>query len=211
MLDESKAKELLPFLTLETRPDVKGQATEYILGVTATRDGCRYLRTKPDFLKALLTLTTDKSIAIVKDCYHSLINLSADETLHQPLVKEANVLPTLFQNLLDPGYMFSDRICTILTNLSRHEKTCREVFRVLQEQDIGLAKIVEIFCTEGFNKVASLHYLGPLLSNLTQLPETRQFILDKERFVYMRQRQVVSCFIHSELIGRDVMCFLSEI
>ncbi|XP_042562626.1 protein HGH1 homolog [Clupea harengus] len=186
MLDESKAKELLPFLTLETRPDVKGQATEYILGVTATRDGCRYLRTKPDFLKALLTLTTDKSIAIVKDCYHSLINLSADETLHQPLVKEANVLPTLFQNLLDPGYMFSDRICTILTNLSRHEKTCREVFRVLQEQDIGLAKIVEIFCTEGFNKVASLHYLGPLLSNLTQLPETRQFILDKERCVVQR-------------------------
>lgn len=186
MLNDSEAKELLTFLTLEMRPDVKGQATEYILGLTANKDGCRYLRTKPDFLKALLTLTADKSVAIVKDCYHALINLSADETLHEPLVKEVDILPTLFQNLLDPEYMLSDRICTILTNLSRHERTCKEVFRVMQEQDIGLAKLVEIFCTEGFNKTASLHYLGPLLSNLTQLPETRQFILDKERCVIQR-------------------------
>ncbi|KAL2080062.1 hypothetical protein ACEWY4_023855 [Coilia grayii] len=186
MLNDSEAKELLTFLTLEMRADVKSQATEYILGLTASRDGCRYLRTKTDFLKALLTLTADKSVAIVKDCYHALINLSADETLHQALVKEADILPTILRSLLDPEYMLSDRICTILTNLSRHEKTCKELFQVLQEQDIGLAKIVEIFCTEGYNKAASLHYLGPLLSNLTQLPETRQFILDKDRCVVQR-------------------------
>lgn len=186
MLSDGEAKELLSFLTLEMRPDVKGQATEYILGVTGTKDGCRYLRGKPDFLRALLTLTGDHSVAIVKDCYHALVNLSADETLHQALVKEANILPSLFARLLDPDYDFADRICTILSNLSRHEKTCKEVFRVLQEHEIGLAKIVEIFCTEGYNKKAPLHYLGPLLSNLTQLPEARQFILDKERCVVQR-------------------------
>ncbi|XP_035284070.1 protein HGH1 homolog [Anguilla anguilla] len=186
MLSDGEAKELLSFLTLETRPDVKGQATGYILGLTGTKDGCRYLRGKPDFLRALLTLTGDHSVAIVKDCYHALVNLSADETLHQALVKEANILPSLFARLLDQDYDFADRICTILSNLSRHEKTCKEVFRVLQEQEIGLAKIVEIFCTEGYNKKAPLHYLGPLLSNLTQLPEARQFILDKERCVVQR-------------------------
>ncbi|XP_030645037.1 protein HGH1 homolog [Chanos chanos] len=186
MLSESDAKELLSFLKLDMRPDVKGQATEYILGLTGNRDGCRYLRTKPDFLRALLTLTADSSVAIVKDCYHALINLSADETLHQVMVKETDILPTLLKNLLDPKYMFSDRICTIISNLSRHEKTCREVFRAIQEHNIGLAKLVEIFCTEGYNKHASLHYLGPLLSNLTQLPETRHFILDKERCVVQR-------------------------
>ncbi|XP_061111181.1 protein HGH1 homolog [Conger conger] len=186
MLSDQEAKELLSFLTLEMRPDVKGQATVYILGLTGTKDGCRYLRGKPDFLRALLTLTKDHSIAIVKDCYHAFVNLSADETLHQVLVKEANILPSLFANLLDPDYDFADRICTILSNLSRHEKTCKEVFRVLQEQEIGLAKIVEIFCTEGYNKKAPLHYLGPLLSNLTQLPEARHFILDKERCVVQR-------------------------
>ncbi|XP_022517935.1 protein HGH1 homolog [Astyanax mexicanus] len=186
MLSEGEAAELLSFLQSDTRPDVKGGATEYLLGLTGTRDGCRYLRTKPDFLRALLTLTSDPSIAIVKDCYHALINLSADETLHKPLLQEAEFLPTLFRNLLDPEYPFSDRVCTILTNLSRHQPTCRQVFLSLQQQDVSLAKIVEIFCTEGANQSASLHYLGPLLSNLTQLPETRQFILDKERCVIQR-------------------------
>ncbi|XP_051728912.1 protein HGH1 homolog [Ctenopharyngodon idella] len=186
MLSDGEAEELLSFLTLEMRADVKGQASEYVLGLTGNRDGCRYLQSKPDFLKALVTLTSDPSIAIVKDCFHALINLSADETLHQPLIKETDLLAKLLPNLLDPEYVFADRICTILSNLSRHERTCREVFRALQEQNIGLDRVVEIFCTEGFNKKASLHYLGPLLSNLTQLPEARHFILDKDRCVIQR-------------------------
>ncbi|XP_062868045.1 protein HGH1 homolog [Trichomycterus rosablanca] len=185
MLSDSEADDLLKFLQLDIRADVKGQATEYVLGLTGTRDGCCYLRTKPLFLKALVTLTADLSIAIVKDCYHALVNLSADEKLHKPLIKEADILTVLVRHLVDSQYEFSDRVCTILTNLSRHKKTCVEVFHALQEQ-IGLAKLVEIFCTECFNKKASLHYLGPLLSNFTQLPEARQFILDKERCVIQR-------------------------
>lgn len=183
MLSDTEAQELLSFLRLDTRADVKGRATEYILGLTGTPDGCRYLRSKPDFLKALVTLTADVSIAVVKDCYHALVNLSADETLHKPLVKDAGILAVLLNHLLNPEYEFSDRICSILTNLSRHERTCMEVLQELQEQQIGMAKVVEVFCTEGFNKKASLHYLGPLLSNLTQLPEARHFVLDKERSV----------------------------
>ncbi|KAM4612547.1 protein HGH1 homolog isoform 1-T2 [Polymixia lowei] len=186
MLSDSEPNDLLSFLTFDTRPDVKGQATEYILGLSGHRDGVCYLRSKPGFLAALVTLTSDPSIAIVKDCYHALINLSADETLHQVLVTEANVLPVSFKNLLDPEFMFSDQICTILTNLTRHEKTCRTVFKALQDEGVDLAKLVEIFCTEGYNKMASLHYLGPLLSNLTQLPETRRFLLDKDRCVLQR-------------------------
>lgn len=186
MLSEDEAKDLLSFLTLEMRADVKGQATGYILGLTGNRDGCRYLQSKPDFLKALVTLTSDPSIAIVKDCFHALINLSADETLHQPLVKETEILSKLIPKLQDPEFVFSDRICTILSNLSRHERTCRDVFKALQELNVGLDRLVEIFCTEGFNKKASLHYLAPLLSNLTQLPEARHFILDKDRCVIQR-------------------------
>lgn len=54
------------------------------------------------------------------------------------------------------------------------------LFQVLQE-GFGLAQLVEIFCTEGYNKTAKLHYLGPLLSNLTQLPEARNHMMDKDR------------------------------
>lgn len=180
-------KELLPFLDLNARPDVKGQATGYLLGLSGDREGRRLVGRQPALLRALLALTSDRSIAVVKDCYHTLVNLSADETLHRPLLAESHFLPALLRNLVDPGYMFSDRVCTILTNLSRHEPSCKAVFEAVQNQEgMGLARLVEVFCTEGFNRNSSLHYLGPLLANLTQLPETRRFVLDKDRCVVQR-------------------------
>ncbi|XP_068451976.1 protein HGH1 homolog [Clinocottus analis] len=185
MLSDVEAAELLSFLTPNTRPDVKGHTTGYILGMSGNGDGCRFLRSKPDLLVALFALTSDPSLAIVKDCYHILINLSADETLHQVLVTEVKVLPVLLKRLLDPEYPLSDHICTILSNLTRLAKTCKTVFKVLQEE-VGLAQLVDIFCTEGFNKKAKLHYLSPLLSNLTQLPEARNYLLDKDRCVIQR-------------------------
>ncbi|XP_060925642.1 protein HGH1 homolog [Limanda limanda] len=185
MLSDSEAAELPSFLSPGTRPDVKGHTTEYILGLSGNRDGCRFLRTKPDILVALFALTSDPSMTIVKNCYHIFINLSADEILHKVLVEDVKVVPVLLKNFVDPECSFSDQSCKILSNLTRHVKTCKTVFPVLQEE-VGLTKLVEIFCTEGFNKKANLHYLGPLLSNLTQLPEARNYILDKDRCVFQR-------------------------
>ena len=49
------------------------------------------------------------------------------------------------------------------------------------QQEVSVAQLVDMFCTEGFNKMASLHYLGPLLSNLSQLPDHRAVMLDPHR------------------------------
>ncbi|XP_034020610.1 protein HGH1 homolog [Thalassophryne amazonica] len=185
MLSDQEAAELLSFLSADTRTDVKGQVTQCILGLSAHSDGCRYLRSKPDLLAALVALTSDQSVAIVKDCYHILINLSADETLHQVLVTDVKVLSVLLKNLLNPEYLFSDQICTILSNLTRHEKTCRTIFKVLQDE-VCLSQLVDMFCMESYNKKAALHYLGPLLSNLTQLPEARSYVMDRDRCVVQR-------------------------
>ncbi|XP_059185879.1 protein HGH1 homolog [Centropristis striata] len=185
MLSDCEAAELLSFLSPDTRPDVKGHTTEYLLGLSGHRDGCRFLRSKPDLLAALFALTSDPSVAVAKDCYHVLINLSTDETLHQVLVSDVKIVPVLLKKLQDPDYLFSDQICAVLSNLTRHLKTCRTVFPVLQEE-LGLAQLVEIFCTEGFNQKAKLHYLSPLLSNLTQLPEARSYMMDRERCVVQR-------------------------
>uniref|UniRef100_A0A3B4B1Z3 Protein HGH1 homolog n=1 Tax=Periophthalmus magnuspinnatus TaxID=409849 RepID=A0A3B4B1Z3_9GOBI len=182
MLSESELQELLSFLRPETRPDVKAGATECVLGLSANRDGCLLLGSKPDLLQALLRLTSDPSIGIVKDVYYTFINLSAEETLHQVLVSALNLLPLLCINLLDPSFPFSDQICTILSNLSRDDRTCRQV---LQDK-VGLSKLVELFCCEKFNPKATFHYIGPLLSNLSQLQEAREEILDRDRCVLQR-------------------------
>lgn len=47
------------------------------------RDGCQVLGSKPELLAALFALTSDLSIAVAKDCYFILVNLSADRSLHQ--------------------------------------------------------------------------------------------------------------------------------
>lgn len=51
--------------------------------------------------------------------------------LTQVLLADVKVLPMLFKNLLDPEYLFADQICTILSNLTRHEKTCKTVLKVI--------------------------------------------------------------------------------
>lgn len=48
-----------------------------------SRDGCQVLGSKPDLLAALFALTSDRSAAVAKDCYHTFVNLSADMALHQ--------------------------------------------------------------------------------------------------------------------------------
>ncbi|CAL8336114.1 unnamed protein product [Lota lota] len=178
--------ELLSFLTPQTRPDVKGHATGYLLGLSGNREGLLHFLNNPDLLVALSSLTSDPSNAIAKECYLILINASADEKLHQVLVNQANVLPGLLKNLQDPEFMFSDQICTVLSNLTRHRPTCHTVSKVMLQQEVSVAQLVDMFCTEGFNKMASLHYLGPLLSNLSQLPENRAVILDPDRCVVKR-------------------------
>lgn len=184
-MSETEVSELRSFLRPETRVDVKSGAVDCVLGLSANRDGCQFLGSRPDLLRAMLALTSDPSISIVKDVYFTFINLSAEESLHQGLVSELDFLPLLCQNLLDPSFPFSDQICTILSNLSRSDRTCPAVYQVLQEK-VGLFKLVEIFCCENFNPKATLDFIGPLLSNLSQLPEAREEILDRDRCVVQR-------------------------
>ncbi|XP_015445705.1 protein HGH1 homolog [Pteropus alecto] len=50
----------------------------------------------------------------------------------------------------------------------------------------GLERLVLALCTPGYNARAPLHYLGPLLSNLSQRPAARAFLLDPDRCVVQR-------------------------
>lgn len=185
MLSESELSELLAFLRADTRADVKAGAAECVLGLSAHRDGCLFLGSRPELLRAVWALTSDPSVCIVKDVYFTFINLSAEEELHQVLLSELDVLPLLCKNLLDSAFPFSDQICSVLSNLSRSDRSCASVYKVLQDK-VGLSKLVEIFCCDKFNPNANLHFLGPLLSNLSQLEQARDQILDHSRCVIQR-------------------------
>ncbi|XP_053100915.1 protein HGH1 homolog [Hemicordylus capensis] len=178
-MDEQQALELLEFLRPESRPDLKGQAVQGLLGLTGSPEGRRLLATRPDFVDALLGLTGDPSVAVAKDAYHALINLAPEPGVGGSLLRKG--LPALLGRLLDPACPVADQVCALLSNLSREEASCRELLAALQGEPRGLGLLVDALCTEGFNPQASLHYLGPLLSNLSQLPEARDFLLDRSR------------------------------
>lgn len=52
-------------------------------------------------------------------------------------MKDVDVLPPLFQRLVDPDFMLSEQISTILSNLAREEKTCETVFKVKRVSGSG--------------------------------------------------------------------------
>ncbi|XP_012578320.1 PREDICTED: protein HGH1 homolog, partial [Condylura cristata] len=54
-------------------------------------------------------------------------------------------------------------------------------------------RLVRALCTPGYNARAPLHYLGPTLSNLSQLPAARAFLLDPDRCVVPRLLPLTQC------------------
>ncbi|XP_042321515.1 protein HGH1 homolog [Sceloporus undulatus] len=184
-MDEQQTQELLGFLRPETRLDLKGRAVQYLTGLTGSPEGRQLLATQPEVVEALLALTGDTALPIAKEAYHALINLAMEPAAQRALAKG---LPSLLSHLLDPASPLADQSCALLSNLSREEAAGRDLLAALQaERSRGLVALVDAFCAGGgFNPQASLHYLGPLLSNLSQLPEARQVLLDPSRCVVQR-------------------------
>lgn len=174
--------ELLQFLAPGSRVDVKIGAVQYLLGVSGTPQGRRSLCQIPGLLAAILDLTSLSPI--IRDSYHILVNVTSDPTSHSALLDVPALLPTLIGRLFDPQYEYADSVCSALCNLSREEESCRSVISALPSS--GLGQIVDMICGPQYNPSCTLDYLGPLLCNLTQLAEGRDFLLDRSRCLIQR-------------------------
>ncbi|XP_040190279.1 protein HGH1 homolog [Rana temporaria] len=171
--------ELLGLLGAGTRLDVKMGAVQCVLGVSGTPEGRRSLCQFPGLVAAIFDLTSDPPVT--RDSYHILVNLTSDPASHRPLLDVPALLPTLIGRLFQPKYEYTDSVCSALCNLSREEEPCRAILTALPPT--GLAQIVEMICGP---QHTNLQYLGPLLCNLTQLTEGRDFLLDRSRCALQR-------------------------
>ncbi|XP_078729669.1 protein HGH1 homolog isoform X1 [Lampetra fluviatilis] len=184
-MEPDQVKDLLGFLQQQTRPDLKSQVTEYLLGLTSSAEGRTMLAKEKAIIEALNTLIKDPSLSIVSDYFNILINLSADESVSDVFMTNIPV-SLLLSNMLKPKYHFSEQICAILSNLTRDERVCKHVLDIINANDTGLTGILDLFFNEGLNKNGKLHYLGPLMSNLSQIQEVRRFLLDRDRDAIQR-------------------------
>ncbi|XP_078582813.1 protein HGH1 homolog [Branchiostoma floridae x Branchiostoma japonicum] len=187
MGDQQQLEELLPFLSPTSRPDVRATALQYLLGVTASKNSDEFFLKNKVFIEKILSLTEDSQASIAEDAYLCLINLTADGKFCKALLEDYDPVPKFVHTVTDSESEYADSSCMILSNLTREESGAKKVLDSLVKGNVGLAKVVEVFCQEGYNKKGKqLHYIGPMLSNLTQLCEARQFVLDRDHCVVQR-------------------------
>ncbi|XP_045142258.1 protein HGH1 homolog [Echinops telfairi] len=187
---EAEAGELLPFLALGARADLQAAAVRHVLALTGSGPGRALLGRQAALLRALAELAASRAPAPACDAARALVNLAADPGLHEPLLAaDPGLLARLLGRALDPQWPWADEAAAALANLSREPAPCAAVMGVLEAAEPGepaLERLVRALCTPGYNARAPLHYLAPLLSNLSQRPAARSFLLDSDRCVIQR-------------------------
>ncbi|XP_007954303.1 protein HGH1 homolog [Orycteropus afer afer] len=187
---QAEAAELLPFLAPGARADLQAVAARHVLALTGSGPGRALLAGQAALLRALAELAAAPAPAPACDAARALVNLAADPGLHEPLLAADRGLPArLLGRALDPQWPWADEAAAALANLSRESEPCAAVMAVLAAPEPGepvLERLVRALCTPGYNARAPLHYLGPLLSNLSQRPAARAFLLDPDRCVIQR-------------------------
>ncbi|XP_005100636.1 protein HGH1 homolog [Aplysia californica] len=182
-------KELLPFLTLEARGDLKSVAIRYFLELTGSKEGRDFIAEGDKFLKAIASLTCDKEKDISRDAFLTLINLTADEKIAWKLMNtETTFIYDLLHKMLKPDFEFADQASSIIANTTRIAGCASKLACQILEANskVTMENVVNVLCKVNFNKNATLHYLGLILSNLTQVPGIRKIIMDKDRCIIQK-------------------------
>lgn len=182
---DAEAAELLPFPTQGARADLQAAAAQHVLALTGSGPGRALLARQAELLKALAVLAAAAGSAPARDAARALVNLAADPSVHEQLLAADPVLPTrLLGRALDPQWPWADEAAAALANLSREPAPCAALMGTLEaaaKSGLGLERLLCALCTPGYNACAPLHHLGPLLSNLSQQPAARAFLLDPDR------------------------------
>ncbi|KAM6171251.1 protein HGH1 homolog [Erethizon dorsatum] len=186
---DAEAVGLLPFLTRGARADLQAAAAQHVLALTGSGPGRALLAGQAGLLQALAELAVTAAPALARDAVRALVNLAADASLHERLLAADPGLPArLLGRALDPQWPWADEAAAALANLSREPAPCAALMGTLAAAapGSGLERLVCALCTPGYNARAPLHHLGPLLSNLSQQPAARAFLLDPDRCVVQR-------------------------
>jgi len=169
--------ELSDFLAIDMRLDVKSVALQQVLNLTGTAEGRHLIVDHQSIIKKVCLLLNDFQHSIGKDASLVLVNLSSDDDLTASLTDaKLGIAKLSCDMIMDPANKLADPACMILSNLTRTLRGSEKVFEIVAP---SFQTLLDIFCNEKFNQHgAKLHYLAALLSNLSQLPEMRKYLLN---------------------------------
>ena len=171
--------DLLGLLSLNSREDVKRPALEYLLGLTGSGDGVKFIENNLKLVEKAVELTSDRDEGVRKDACVFLLNASASQIVARKL-ENANTFELMLRRVVDNDCIFADNAAMLLSNLTRSEQGCELCWKTIeQSQQSSLRKIFDVLCTEKYNKHVELHHLAAFLSNLSRLKEVRMVVLDR--------------------------------
>ncbi|XP_027308639.3 protein HGH1 homolog isoform X1 [Anas platyrhynchos] len=140
-------------------------AAEAALSLSGSAEGRRLLAAHPAVLEALLGLAAGpRPCPAAGRC---LLNVAAEPQARGPLLA---ALPALL------GLLPAGPACGALANLCRDPSGARRVLRGLEESGRGLEPLLG-----ALGEPRPPPELGPLLCNLSQVPEGRRALLDRSR------------------------------
>ena len=179
-------QEFLSFLTLDSRVDLKSASLQYVLGLTGSNEGKELIKSNPALIRCMFDLLMDKYTLVSTDAHLCLLNLSSAEDMSEHILS-LDIFPKLLELVVDPKWNHADKVCMILSNLTRSEKGAEVFLKAISESPSeaschklpSLHRLVDVFGCKGFNKTANLHYLAALFQNLSQITSARQLFLDR--------------------------------
>lgn len=186
-------EELLLFLRLDSRVDLKSAALQYVLGLTGSREGQTLIKDNPSLLRALFDLLKDKHPSIAHHAHLCVLSLSGTEDISD-LILTLDVFPLLLELVVDSKCAHADKVCMIMSNLVRSIKGAETFIKECQSSGHvestckapSLYQLVDIFNRKDFNKTANFHYLATLFLNISQLQSGRQLFLNRQLCIMPR-------------------------
>ncbi|KAF4527157.1 hypothetical protein B566_EDAN007197 [Ephemera danica] len=93
----------------------------------------------------------------------------------------------LLRCVLEPSSPVADPACMAVCNMTREPGHAEQAWQQLQSEEGLVDRLVAALSGTKYNqRDAALHYLAPLISNLSQLTQVRRMLLDPERCVMQR-------------------------
>lgn len=183
---ENVLTDLFGHLSPDSREDVKLLALNYVLGLTGTEEGMKFVKDHPKLLEIVAKLTSYKLPDVQKDSYTFLLNASTSSPVAEKLL-ELEIYEDILPRILDKSCKYADRLAMLLSNLTRMDQGGKKCLKVIENsKEYSLEKLFEILCTDRYNENVDLDYLAAFLSNMSRLEPVRMVVLDSKSGLIQR-------------------------
>ena len=187
-------EELLEFLCPESRQDVKYFALNYVLGLTATEEGMKFVEGHSGLLEKVLQMTKDETPGVKNDAYVFLLNASAASPLVVKKLEEMKIFEQVLPHLLDKNCKYAEKLAMLLSNMTRLDEDCLKCFQEIEKSSsCSLEQFLEVLCSEKYNNYVNIEHLATFFANMSRLTQVCNTLLDQNKDFIQRLLRYLSC------------------